>query len=184
MRSAAVVTAICCLLLNIGIAQVNPAPSLQPTPLEALAGRPTAQVIWSKVTGNLESQESRATVTALIVEDKTSRPSVLRGIRVDLAHKRARPSCDWKYTAWRVMCKRANAAVYIEEGRTESVRNRVKQGAAELRPMEFISAYKITAAGRESRGLIVCGYEFSEREPEELADLFTTAIAELKAAPR
>lgn len=183
MRSAAVTT-ICCLLLNIGLGQVNPTPSLQPTPLEAFAGRPTAHVTWSKVIGRLESQESRATITALIVEDKTSEPSVMRGIRVDLAHIGATPSCNWKYWAWRIMCRRANAAVYVEEGRLETVRNGIKRGAAELRPMEFISQYSMTAPGRASTGLIVCGYQFSDRQPGDLAALFTSAIAELKAAPR
>jgi hypothetical protein len=183
MRLAAVTT-ISCLLLNTGLAQVNPTPSLQPTPLEAFAGRPTAHVTWSKMIGNLESQESRATITAMIVEDKTSNPSTMRGIRVELAHIGATPSCDWKYWAWKIMCQRANAAVYIEEGSLERVRNGIKRGAAELRPMEFISRYSTTAPERASTGLIVCGYQFSDRQPGELADLFTRAIAELTTAPR
>jgi hypothetical protein len=136
------------------------------------------------VIGRLESQESRATITALIVEDKTSMPSVMRGIRVDLAHVGSTPSCDWKYRAWRIMCQRANAAVYVEEGRLEAVRNSLKRGAAQLRPMEFISQYSTSAPGRASTGLIVCGYQFSGRRRGDLAELFTRAIAELKVAPR
>jgi hypothetical protein len=179
----AAVTAICCFLLNIGFAQVNPTPSLEPTPLEAFAGRPTARVAWSKVIGRLESQESRATVTALILEDVTSEPSVMRGIRVDLAHIGAHPSCDWKNSAWRIMCQRANAAVYVEDGRLEAVSNGIKRGAAALRPMEFISQYRTTNPLQASTGLIVCGYQFSDRQPGDLAELFTRAIAELKTAP-
>jgi hypothetical protein len=109
------ITAIYCLVLNIALAQSNPAQSLQPTALEAFAGRPTAHVKWSKLSGSLESQESRATVTAIIVEDKTSDPSVMRGIRIDLAHIGATPSCNWKYWAWRIMCQRANAAVILRK---------------------------------------------------------------------
>lgn len=184
MKFAATITFSCCLLLGTGLAQVNSTPSLQPSPLEAFTTRPTAQVTWSKIIGSLESQESRATVTALIVADKTSESSVMRGIRVDLAHKGATPSCDHKLWAWRIMCQRANAAVYIEEGRMEAVRNGVKRGAAELRPMEFISQYHTSAAGQETTGLIVCGYQFSDRQPEDLAELFTRAIEELKAVPR
>lgn len=183
MRLAAVTT-ICCLLLITGLAQENPTPSLQPTPLEAFAGRPTAHVAWSKMIGSLESQESRATITAIVVEDKASNPSRMRGIRVDLAHVSATPSCDWKYTAWKIMCQRANAAVYIEEVRLERVRNGIKRGAAELRPMEFISRYGTNSAGRASTGLIVCGYQFSDRQPGELAELLTRAMAELKTTPR
>ena len=183
MRSAAVIT-ICCLLLTTSLAQVNPTPPLPPTPLEAFAARPTAQVAWAKVIGRLESRESRATITALIVEDETSEPRVMRGIRVDLAHVGAAPSCEWKYTAWRVMCQRADAAVYVEEGRLEAVRDSLQRGAAELRPMEFISQYRVSGAGRASAGLIVCGYQFSGRRREDLAELFTRAITELKATPR
>ena len=183
MTSAAI-TAISCLLLNIGLAQENLTPSLQPTRLEAFAERPSAKITWSKVIGRLESQESRATITALIVEDRTSKPSVMRGIRVDLAHIGATPSCDWKYTSWRIMCERANAAIYVEERRLEAVRNGIKRGAAQLRPMEFISRYGTNCPGRASTGLIVCGYQFSDRKPRELAELLTRAIVELKAIPR
>ena len=178
------ITTICCLLLYVGIAQGSQTYSLEPTPLEAFAGRPTAVVTWSKAIGSLESQESRATITALIVEDKTSKPSVMRGIRVELAHIGPTPSCDWKYTAWKIMCQRANAEVYIEEARLERVRNGIRRGAAELRPMEFISRYGTTAPGQASTGLILCGYQFSDRQPSDLAVLFTRAMAELKTAPR
>lgn len=183
MRSAAVTT-IWFLLLNIGLAQVNPLPALPPTPLEAFAARPTARVTWSKVIGHLESEESRATITAIIIEDKTSAQDVVRGIRVDLAHLGATPRCEWKYEAWRIMCGRAEAAVYIEEGRLAAVRAGLRRGVAQLRPMEFISQYRMTAPGRPSSGLIVCGYQFSGGEPKKLAELFTRGIAELEAAPR
>ena len=182
MRSAAVAT-FCCLLLNIGFAQVNPTPSFEPSPLEVFAGRPTARVTWSKEIGRLESQESRATVTALIVEDVTSEPSVMRFIRVNLAHIGGRPTCDWKYRGWRIMCERDNAAVYVEEGRLEAVANDIKRGAAKLRPLELISQYSTTNPAVASTGLIVCGYQFSARRPGDLAELFTRAIVELKAAP-
>jgi hypothetical protein len=117
---------------------------LLPSPLEAFAARSTATVFWSKMIGRLEGPESRATVTALIVEDATATPSVMRGLRIDLAHIGAPPSCDWNYVAWRIMCKRANAAVYVEEGRLEEVRNSLKRGGAVLRPWEFISHYTST----------------------------------------
>jgi hypothetical protein len=136
------------------------------------------------VIGRLESRESRATITALIVEDETSEPRVMRGIRVDLAHVGATPSCEWKYTAWRVMCHRADAAVYVGEGRLEAVRDSLQRGAAQLRPMEFISQYSTTAEGRASTGLIVFGYQFSGRRRGDLAGLFTRAMAELRATPR
>ena len=95
----------------------------------------------------------------------------------------ANPSCDWKYVAWTIMCKRANAAVYVEEERLEEVRNRIERGAAELRPWEFISQYESTVGSVQvSSRLIVCGYQFADRRGSELAALFTRAIAELKEA--
>ena len=171
-------------MLNAGLAQVSPMPSLPPTPLEAFAARPTARVVWSKEIGRLDSPESRATITALVVADEAGGPREMRGVRVDLAHVGATPNCDWKYEAWRIMCRRADAAIYVEQGRLDAVRDSLKRGAAQLRPMEFISEYRMTAAGRESAGLIVCGYQFSGRRRGELAELFTRAAAELKAAPR
>jgi hypothetical protein len=156
--------------------------ALPPSPLEAFAARSTAKVVWSKTIGHLESRDAHATLTVIIIEDQTTPASVMRGLRIDLAHTGATPACDWKYAAWRIMCERPNAAVYVEEGRLEVVRNAIAQGAAELRPFEFISKYGAQdASGGWSTGLIVCGYEFSDRRPSELAELFTHAIAELKA---
>jgi hypothetical protein len=157
---------------------------LPKSPLEAFATRSTAKVIWSKMIGQFESQEARATITALIVEDTTREPRIMRGLRMDLAHIGATPSCDHKVAAWAIMCKRVNAAIYVEEGRLERVRNGIKRGAAELRPMEFISQYSMSCQGRVSTGLIVSGYQFSDRQPSELAELFTRAIAELQAESR
>jgi hypothetical protein len=162
--------------------QGAPPEDLPPSPLEAFATRPTAKVVWSKLIGHLESLESRATMTALIVEDTSSRPNVMRGVQIDLAHIGGAPRCDWKYRAWNIMCRRVNAAVYVEEGRLEAVRTGIERGAAELRPLEFISWYRTNAPGRASSGMIVCGYQFSDRQPDELAALFTRAIAEITAA--
>lgn len=178
------VTAVCCVWLSTGLAQVSSTRSLPPTPLEAFVARPKANIKWSKTIGQLESSESRATVTALEVEDETSEARVMRGIRVDLSHIGPTPSCDWKYTAWRIMCQRENAAVYIEEGRLESVRDNLRTGSAQLRPMEFISSYSVESLGRTSGGLIVCGYQFSNRRTEDLAVLLARSMIELKATFR
>jgi hypothetical protein len=53
---------------------VEPPRELPPSPFEAFATCPTAEVVWSKLVGQLESPAARATVTALIVEDATSPP--------------------------------------------------------------------------------------------------------------
>jgi hypothetical protein len=153
---------------------------LPPSPLEAFAARSTAKVVLSKTIGRLEYRKSNATLSVLILEDPTSAPRSMRGVRIDLVHIDAYPHCDWRYAAWKIMCERANAAVYVEEARLVEVRDRLADGCAELRPGEFISEY----GGTDGSGLIICGYEFPNGLPTELADLFTRAIAELGHASR
>jgi hypothetical protein len=179
-----IVCAYCCIAV-VAVArsqQRGESEDLPPSPLEAFAGRSTAKVVWSKTIGSLEGSEARATVTALAVEDSTQTPAVMRGVRIDLKHLVPNPDCSQKYLAWRVMCSRANAAVFIEE---ERVRTWLRHGSGELRPGEYISQYWSGGYGRVlSTGLIVCGYEFPGRTPSELAELFGKAINALGAAPR
>jgi hypothetical protein len=158
---------------------------LPPSPLEAFASRSTATVVWSKTIGRLETRDAQATLTVVALEDQTTAAKVMRGLRIDLAHTGVNFDCDWKYSAWHDMCERGNAAVYVEEGRLEAVRNAIAQGSAELRPFEFISEYGLDSGGYVlESGLIVCGYQFSDRKPSDLAKLFTSAIAALRAASR
>jgi hypothetical protein len=89
MRSIASLPALFGLFLNIGFAQVNPTPSLQPTRLEALAGQPTAKVTWSNEVGRIDSAEAHAVVTALVVEDQVEPPHRMGGIRIDLSTQTA-----------------------------------------------------------------------------------------------
>src|SRR5215216_4771059 len=108
MRSAAVAT-LCGLFFTMGLAQVNPTPSLQPTPLEAFAGQPTAQVTWFKEVGRIESAEARVVVIALIVEDAARVPHRLRGIRIELTNQNARDQ------------------VYLDEAKLEAVKKALEE---------------------------------------------------------
>jgi hypothetical protein len=156
-----------------------------PQTLELFAARPTANVIWSKAIGRIESKEARASLAAVVIEDATTAPGLMRGLRIDLAHNIANPVCDWKYTAWRIMCERANAAVYVEERELAADRDSLRHGAANLPSCEQVSQYQSGTASRpESTGLIVCGYVFPDFQAARMAELFAKAIAELKAAPR
>ncbi len=87
MRSAITVAALCGFVLNVGLAQVRPTLSLQPTRLEAFAGQPTAKVTWSKQVGQIESHEARVIVTALMIKDAVQPPHQMCGIRLDLANQ-------------------------------------------------------------------------------------------------
>ena len=129
----------CLIAIALAPAVAQETKDLPPSPLEAFAARSTAKVVLSKTIGHLENRKSNATLSVLVLEDPASTPTSMRGVRIDLAHIDATPVCDWKYTAWHIMCERTNAAVYVEEARLVEVRNRLAHGAAELRPGEFIS---------------------------------------------
>jgi hypothetical protein len=157
---------------------------LKPSPLESFAARPAAFVAWSKPVGEIDGEYDKATFTALTIADRAGGTG-MRGVRIDLAHKVPREVCDYKYTAWNIMCRRSNAAVYIEEDRLEEVRAGVARGAARLRPWQFISSYTgQNIQGQSRTGIILCGYDFPGLQPHELAALFARAIEDLKAAPR
>ena len=85
MKSIASAIAFCCLFMSVGSAQVKPARSLQPTPLEAFAHQPATHVTWSKQVGTLDSREAHAIVTVLVLEDTAQPPDRMRGIRLDLS---------------------------------------------------------------------------------------------------
>jgi hypothetical protein len=189
MRSTATVAAVCGFLLNVGLAQVKPTPSLQPTRLEAFAGRPTAQVTWSKEVGQIESDEARVTVTALIVEDAVQPPHRMCGIRIDLVNQNARDQ------------------VYLEAAKLEAVRKaleEIESGIESFRKEPASSPYSYLGAAEfwhphlqvhtlnaayyiapDSSGLSLSaykgqGFRFPDHRPSELAKAIGKAIDELK----
>src|SRR5438445_10319647 len=85
MKSIASAFAFCFLFLSVGVAQVSPVPSLQPTPLEAFAHQPATHVTWSKQVGSVDSREAHAVVTVLVIEDTAQPPDRMRGIRIDFS---------------------------------------------------------------------------------------------------
>jgi hypothetical protein len=110
----------------------------------------------------------------------------MRGLRIGLAHLVTHPVCDYKNLDWNVLCRRSNAAVFIEEDKLEAVRAEVAHGAAALRPWESINTYggQDGLQGRPVSGIILCGYDFPDLQPNELAGALGRAIAELNRAPR
>ena len=76
MRGIASAVVLSFLCVAVGLAQTNPAPSFQPTPLEAFARQPATHIAWSKEVGRFDSSEAHAVVTALIrVVDADTRSS-------------------------------------------------------------------------------------------------------------
>jgi hypothetical protein len=189
MRSAAAVAALCGFLLNIGLAQVKPTPSLQPTPLEVFAARPTAQIKWSEAVGHIDSGETRVIVTALIIENSVEPPHRMRGIRIDLANQNARDQ------------------VYVEEGKLEALKNalhEIESGIESFRKEPESSPYRYLGAAEfwhpnvmvhtlnaayyiapHSSGLSLSAYKghefrFPDHRPSELAKAISQAMNELK----
>jgi hypothetical protein len=70
-------------LLSVGQSQLNPRPSLQPTPLEWFARQSATHVVWSAEVGRLDRNDAHAVVTAIVLEDTDhlkSRRTRLQGI--------------------------------------------------------------------------------------------------------
>jgi hypothetical protein len=189
MRSAISVAALCGFLLNIGLAQIKPTPSLQPTSLEAFAGQSTAQVTWSKEVGQIESDEARVIVTALMIKDAVQSPYQMCGIRIDLANQNARDQ------------------VYLEEAKLEAVRmalEEIENGIESFRKEPASSPYRYLGAAEfwhphlevhtlnaayyiapDSSGLLLSaykgqGFRFPDHRPSELAKAIGKAMDELK----
>ena len=80
-----------CIGLLGGIASgQNQAQPLQPTPLEAFARLPATSVAWSKEVGRIESGESKAIITAMVLEDTAQPPDRMRGVRIDLSSRNSK----------------------------------------------------------------------------------------------
>src|SRR5262245_24790500 len=152
---------------------------LAPSPLEAFAERSTAKLVWSKPVGVLESTESRATVMSIAVEDASTAPQMKRGVRIDLKHLMGQRNCDVAYTAWRVLCERPNAAIYIEEEQLDKVsESLIRFGTAELRKWEFISNFWAgVQPPSPPTGVIIGGYSFGGRQASDLGKLLINARA-------
>jgi hypothetical protein len=171
----------CVSLVIAGAAQ-----ELTPTALEAFAARPGAKVIWSKEVGQLEGSAARATLSAIAIEDPSSTPRLMRGVRIDLTHRVANPDCNLRYWDWAIVCARPNAALFLDE----SDLSRAHQTMAEKGIARVYAGYSggIThfrvGGSLEPSGLIVVGYTLDGRRPQELTALLEQAIAALEGAPR
>ena len=107
MNSAFRMMAICSLFLKVGLCQ---------TPLEAFehfAKRPTSRVVWSKEVGRIDTDRAHAVITALIVEDATSKPQRMRGIRIDLSEGDVK---DQVYTSEDLLERLTNALNEVADG--------------------------------------------------------------------
>jgi hypothetical protein len=189
MRSVATAVTLCGLLLNVGLAQVKPKPSLQPTRLEAFAGLPTAHITWSKEVGRLEHPEARAVVTALVVENPQQPPYRRRGIRIELSNKMAKDQVYIEDTELAAVNKALDKiASEIEQFQNEPRSSPLMYlGSCELR-QPYPTVHSLDAAyyiARDSSGLSLSAFKAQEFRfpgfsPSQLAAAIASAMDEFK----
>ena len=80
------------LLPFVGIAQETVPTASDLGALKRFALRPTARVSWSKDIERIKSGDTTAVVTAIVVEDASQTPRLMRGIRIDLSEDNKRES--------------------------------------------------------------------------------------------
>jgi len=195
MKSVASAIALCCLFfLCVALAQVNPALTLQPTPLEAFAHQPTTHVAWSKQVGSLDSREAHAIVTALVLEDTAQPPDRMRGIRIDFSSPE---SSDVVYLGEETLAvyKKALDEIgrAIPEFRNGARENLAPGGTSYLGACVFRSdepprVHTLNAAyyfAPDSEGLHLTtfkdtGFKFPDQDPVRLSATIVTAIDQLK----
>ena len=194
MKYIASLIAFCCLFLSAGRAQTNPAPSLQPTPLEAFAHQPTTHVTWSKQVGGLDSSEAHVTVTALVLEDTAQHPDRMRGIRIDLS---GLDSKDEVYLGEETLGVYKNALDEIrptQEFRNSARDNLAPGGTSYLGACVFRYVDKpprvhtLSAAyyfAPDSEGLYLsafkgAGFRFPDQDPLRLSAAINAAIDQLR----
>lgn len=182
MRTGCFSVVIC----GVGLVLGGSVQQLSPTTLEAFAARPTAKVIWSRSVGQLEGPAARATMSAIAIEDPTSTPRVMRGIRIDLVHLVANPDCHLRYGDWAALCARPNAALFLDERDLARARQTMaEKGVAQVHPGfgGGITHFRMGGSVKPS-GLIIVGYTLDGSQPEQLTALFEQALAALADAPR
>ncbi len=194
MKSIASAFAFCFLFLSVGVAQLSPVPSLQPTPLEAFAHQPATHVAWSKQVGSLDSSEAHAVVTALVLEDTAQPPDRMRGIRIDLSSS---ASSDVVYLGEETLGVYKNALDEIGRNvpgsRTGARDNLAPGGISYLGACVFRSEkppriHSLSAAyyfAPDSEGLSVstfkiAGFRFPDQDPLRLSAAIAEAIDQLK----
>ena len=191
MRSIASLAALCGLLLNIGLAQVNPTTSLQPTRLEAFAGQPTAKVTWSNEVGRIDSAEAHAVVTALVVEDQVQTPNRMGGIRIDLATQSATDQIyldDVSLEAVKKVLDEIASGVEFFRNMQQGTTSLGYLGSCEERQQTGPTVHTLSAAfyiTPDSSGLALSAFKgqefrFPDRTPSQLASVIASAVSQLK----
>ena len=192
MRTAVSIAALFLVVANVGTARVSAETALRPTSFEAFAGQPGVRVAWFKDVGRIDAGEASVAVTALVVEDTSLPARRMRGVRIDLANRRA---TDRVFLEASKLAAVKDALQEIDRELPSQLRigsNAAYRyfGAAEfwhpgVRVHALNAAYYIAP---DSSGLSLSAYNaqefrFPDHTPSELATVLTRAIDELKTQP-
>jgi len=183
---------LCGLLLGMWPTKVGPQPTLQPTPLEAFAQLPATRIAWSKQVGGLDSGDTHAVVTALILEDTAQPPDRMRGVRIDL---RSQKSEDHVYLGEETLAAYKDALDEINRFWRMTKRQDNSKGTHYFGARLFWYGDKtprvhaLNAAdyiAPDSSGLSISAFKqaqfrFPDQEAAQLATVISKAMAELKS---
>jgi hypothetical protein len=159
-------------------------------PMEAFAHRPGVHVAWSGEEGRISTEDARATVSALVLEDSAKPAHRMRGVRVDIVGPDGADRIDMDEAA---AARTVQALIDISRGAAEVE----EQGHGCVRTPEFqpfdhwpekqyreLNVDYCVMPG--SAGLRIVGRhsaffaQFTSMKPERLTTLLQSALDRLK----
>jgi hypothetical protein len=176
---------------TVSLGQLGPNQPEMRRPLQTTLQGSSARLLWSSVVGQLQSGETRATFTALAVEDPARAGREIRGVRV------AASSHNWQGTIyieepelrllqrkvdlWAMGAERFSHSAWV--GNQESIFSSACPGDEHLHlPLSFAYIlYRQGAAELRLHGVGFPSLVFTDQTPSDVAAIFDRATTELKS---
>lgn len=143
-----------------------------PNPFEQFANQAGTQVVWSVPAGELESSHSHALVTAVVLANNAAtQGQTMKGVRIDLRHLDLTHSCDSIFRLQAVLCAAPSAALWFEQNTLNDLRVGLARGNYD----NLIVSYRSSRPLAKATGLLLGGYDFDGRAPDDLTALIEQA---------
>jgi hypothetical protein len=180
----------CSIFAVLASSQSEVAVGSEPSPLEAFAEQSEALTAWSSEVGRLDYDDTRAVVTALVLEDGGRPARRMRGVKIDLSTGDAH---DRIYLDDEATSRTISALDEIAEAaaRSSRVRNGC-MGAREFWPLynwpwnKFHELNADFCGGSEAKALVLYGrgkatrFQFPGETPSGVARILAEARDQLK----